>query len=308
MSAGNVFRVMLAALLLVGSAVRAQPLLFRTYLASYGVDTNPCTLQAPCRLLPAALGAVADGGEIWMLDSANYNITPVNIGKSVTILAVPGAIGSILSQYNWPAVEIEFDNLKVTLRNVVIGPVVGAQPSSPGIGLSGASELTIEDSVIENLPHVGVGIYGGGRLKINNSTLRNIGFFAVNLGNGASADISGSRLLESAAAAVYAAGHTGTTTVSISDSIISGGGQGVMAAASSGGAARIAITRSTITRTGTALLCTGGGDNAIYVGDSLVAENNSAWSASGCTIYTAGNNQFNANAGSSGAMTPLPLQ
>jgi hypothetical protein len=308
MVASSILRVTLTASLLLASAAPAQPLLFRTYVASFGVDTNPCTLQAPCRLLPAALGAVADGGEIWMLDSANYNITPVNIGKSVTILAVPGAVGSIVSQYNSPAVEIEFDNLKVTLRNVVIGPVVGAGPSPGGVVLSGASDLTIEDSVIEDLPYLGVGVSSGGRLKISNSTLRNIGFFAVNLGNGASADICGSRLLKSGAAAVYAAGYTGTTTVSISDSIISSGGQGVMAAASSGGAARIAITRSTITRTGTALLCTGGGDNAIYVGDSLVAENNSAWSASDCTIYTARNNQFNANGSSTGALTPLALQ
>ena len=31
------------------------------YLASDGLDTNACTLQEPCRLLPAALTAVADG-------------------------------------------------------------------------------------------------------------------------------------------------------------------------------------------------------------------------------------------------------
>jgi hypothetical protein len=36
--------------------------LFRAYLASDGLDTNPCSVVAPCRLLPAALAAVADGG------------------------------------------------------------------------------------------------------------------------------------------------------------------------------------------------------------------------------------------------------
>src|SRR5258706_4819435 len=71
--------------------------LFRAYLASDGNDANPCTLTLPCRLLPAALTAVADGGEVWMLDSANYNAAQVNITKSVSILAVTGAPGSLVA-------------------------------------------------------------------------------------------------------------------------------------------------------------------------------------------------------------------
>ena len=60
---------LIAAFCLAGATAHAQS--FRTYLASYGSDTNPCSVTAPCRLLPAALNAVADGGDIWMLDSAN---------------------------------------------------------------------------------------------------------------------------------------------------------------------------------------------------------------------------------------------
>jgi hypothetical protein len=32
-----------------------------------------------------------------MLDSANYNVGQVNITKSVTILAVPGVVGSVVA-------------------------------------------------------------------------------------------------------------------------------------------------------------------------------------------------------------------
>ncbi len=77
-------------MLLLSATAHAQ--LFRAYLDPSGSDANPCTLPAPCRLLPAALAAVASGGEIWMLDSANYSAGPVNITKSVTILALPGAL------------------------------------------------------------------------------------------------------------------------------------------------------------------------------------------------------------------------
>src|SRR6476659_4072782 len=79
------------------SCAPAHAQVFRAYVASDGNDANPCTLQQPCRLLPAALTVVADGGEIWMLDSANYNTGQVNVTKSVTILAIPGAVGSVVA-------------------------------------------------------------------------------------------------------------------------------------------------------------------------------------------------------------------
>ena len=97
----------------------AQAQLFRTYLASDGNDANPCTVQAPCRLLPAALAAVKDGGEVWMLDSANYNTGPVNINKSVSILAIPGAVGSVVGS-GGDAIVIDTAGVKVSLRNLRI--------------------------------------------------------------------------------------------------------------------------------------------------------------------------------------------
>src|SRR3982750_3555908 len=53
--------------------------IFRAYLSAHGNDSKPCTVSDPCRLLPAALNVVADGGEIWMVDSANFNTAPVSI-------------------------------------------------------------------------------------------------------------------------------------------------------------------------------------------------------------------------------------
>src|SRR4051812_8876772 len=76
-------------------AAHAQ--LFRAYIASFGADTNPCTVAAPCRLLPAAIAAVKDGGEIWLLDSANFNSGAVTINKNVSIQAVPGQVGSVVA-------------------------------------------------------------------------------------------------------------------------------------------------------------------------------------------------------------------
>jgi hypothetical protein len=67
------------AVAVLASAPLAHGQIFRAYLALDGVDTNPCTLAQPCRLLPAAVAAVGAGGEIWMLDSANFNVAPVTV-------------------------------------------------------------------------------------------------------------------------------------------------------------------------------------------------------------------------------------
>ena len=91
MSLATFARSALALAFTIFLAATAQAQSFRAYLASTGSDAHPCTLHFPCRLLPAALAVVANGGEIWMLDSANYNTGPVSITKSVTIQAVPGA-------------------------------------------------------------------------------------------------------------------------------------------------------------------------------------------------------------------------
>ena len=172
-------RAALRALALVSLLISAtaHATIFRAYLASDGNDANPCTLPQPCRLLPAALTAVTDGGEIWMLDSANYNTATVIVGKSVSILAVPGAVGSVLA-IGGPAISITAGGLGISLRNVVIAPLAGAG-GTHGVSMTGGSTLTVEHSLIANLPNRGVSVVGAGTVRIANSIIRNSGDFAV---------------------------------------------------------------------------------------------------------------------------------
>ncbi len=118
-------RGLLAVAFLAAWTTGANAAVFRAYLSPAGNDANPCTLSAPCRLLPAALAAVQSGGEIWMLDSANYNTAPVTINKSVTILSVPGALGSVVAT-GGNAINITAGGLTVVLRNLVIVPLPSA--------------------------------------------------------------------------------------------------------------------------------------------------------------------------------------
>ena len=43
----------------------------RSFVSSHGLDTNACTLAAPCRTLAAAFAATNAGGEIDVLDPAD---------------------------------------------------------------------------------------------------------------------------------------------------------------------------------------------------------------------------------------------
>ena len=306
----NLLRLAVAAALCAGSSAQAQ--LFRAYLISTGNDANPCTLPAPCRLLPAALNAVASGGEIWMLDSANYNTGTVTIGKSVSILAVPGAVGSIVALNGGPAISITAPNLKVALRNVVIAPVAGATAGTHGVQMTGASSLIIENSLFANLPGRGVSIVGNGTLKMSDTILRDNHGPAIYLQNGALATISTSQLIGNFGG-VNAYGTTATTTIaSISDSVISGWGEGASASTTIAGATvRVSVSRSTIEHTPFALQSTTSGVGAaeVNVGSSLIVENGYAWyqNGNGSSVVSLGNNHFSGNTlslGSKSSMAP----
>ena len=296
--------------LLLSATAQAQ--LFRAYLAPTGSDANPCTLPAPCRLLPAALAAVADGGEIWMLDSANYNTATVTIGKSVSILAVPGAVGSVVAT-GGNAIDIAAAGLKVALRNLVIVPLP-ASGATNGITMTGASALTIEDSLIANLPGNGVYVFGTGTVRIANTTLRNIGNYAVLARDGASVSISGTKMLGNVGGSVRAYSTTAATTAAIvSDSIISGVLYGVFANATVASAsARVFVTRCTIEGSFYALdsETSGVGSALVTVSGSMITNSTYGWfqNGSGAVVKSLGNNHIQDNSSTVGTLTPASLQ
>lgn len=318
MPSASPLRFAFAVLLLLASTAHAQ--LFRAYLSGTGNDANPCTLQAPCRLLPAALNAVANGGEVWMLDSANYNTATVNINKSVSILAVPGVVGSFVAQNGGSALSITADGLTIALRNMAIGRVAGAPAGEPGVLMTGDSSLTIEKSLIDRIPGNGVRIEGSGKLQLINSTVRFSGSnqYAVYLRDGAEATIINTHIVNNDGG-VLAESKVASkiTKVSISDSLISSvANANVRAATTVAGAEAYAfITRSTIERSGTSgaglrARSDDGGTASVVISSSTVASHTNVWNITGAgsTIVSLGDNHIRDFANSFGTLTNVPLQ
>jgi hypothetical protein len=329
----------LASIAALCAASVANAGLFRAYLSMNGNDANACTLQAPCRLLPAALTAVNDGGEIWMLDSANFNTAPVNITKSATILAVPGALGSVVAN-GGDAIVVNAPGVSVTLRNLVVlnlsGGTVGASGLN-GVSLFDGANLTIEDCEIYGMSGRGIRAFApGARITIRRSIVRDNAFRGISLSGALTATIDGVHVLNSPLGVIAGPG----LNMTISNSVIAGsndvgaGGVAVKAqtdasatvnltidnsvirssdtgigATSDGGSTLVAVTRSSISQNGTGVMTglSGGGAVILLSGSSVTHSGVAgADNTGGGAIQTLQNNvfQFN-NVNVNGALTTL---
>jgi hypothetical protein len=318
-----VLRIVASFLSIALLATAAQAQLFRAYVAPTGSDGNPCTLAAPCRLLPAALNAVASGGEIWMLDSANYNTSQVNITKSVSILAVPGAVGSVVATGGGDGININTAGVKVSLRNLVI---VHLTSSTNGISFLQGAELNVTDCEIANVANAGIyAAAAGGKVNVRNTQLRGAGnfgfwslgtvvasldavqakgnFYGMVVDNGSRVTITNSVATGNGHSGVFAqAPSGGTTKLAIDNTVLTGNVLYGLATQtfSAADVVEISVSRSTITNNISAGIAAGqfaGSAQTILVSDSLVTSNGTGvYFVFGTPIiYTRGNNTVELN-------------
>jgi parallel beta helix pectate lyase-like protein len=254
-----------AAVLLVVLALIASPALaaglFRAYVSSTGNDANDCSLPHPCRLLPKALSAVASGGEIWMLDSANYNTAQVNIDRSVTILAIPGALGSVVATGGGDAIFVGTAGIKVTLRNLVI---VRLGSGNDGVGINQASDLDVEDCEISNMGGSGIAAFdAAAKVRVASTRLRgnNNGFYARGT---VIASLESVTSVGNATAGIYA---DTASTVNVANSTLRNNANGVYAI---GATVSVSRTQSDANATGGILADSG---SRLVAHDSSFANN-----------------------------------
>jgi len=242
MSKSTILRSTFAfALVLLSATAQAQ--LFRTYLASTGNDANPCTVQAPCRLLPAALAAVKDGGEVWIMDSANFNTMPVVIDKSVSILAIPGALGSVVGS-GGDATLINAPGVKVSLRNLKI---LNFSAGHNGINMLDGASLKVEGCEIVGFTGAaGINIATPAVVTIVDTVVRD-NYYGILFDNGSKGDVERTTLVGNQFVGIWANSTVASSLVSVTvtDSVSSNNAYGFVASASTPSQARMTVSRST---------------------------------------------------------------
>jgi hypothetical protein len=301
----------------------AHALLFRAYVASTGNDSNPCTVAAPCRLLHAALNAVVDGGEIWILDSANFNTGTVQITKSVSIIGAPGQLASILTLNGSSGIRVDAPSGKVALRNIMVTDSV-TNPGYEGIWVGNDVKLSIEDCSFTNLAYEA--IYAdtlannSSVVHVKNSVFRNVGgvrgstyWVAVRANRGVAIDISNSQFFSTGGVMVLADGQAATTTINLTDSYLSDGFHGAAAATGSAGVkASVYVTRTTFHGIMYPLSAqtTGVGTATVTVSDSVSVGNYYGFwqNGAGSSIVSLGNNHITDNSFTTGTLTTAARQ
>src|SRR5437867_994768 len=127
----------LCLILLVLIAASAQATSLRTFVASTGLDTNPCSRTSPCRSFAAALVETAPSGEIIVLDSAGYG--PVTINQSVTIVSPPGVYAGITATSgNGITISGTTQNDVVVIRGLTIN---GGGTGNAGISAADPADI-----------------------------------------------------------------------------------------------------------------------------------------------------------------------
>jgi len=284
----------------------------QVFISSTGNDTLACTQSSPCRTIYTAASTVAAGGQVWILDSGNFSASvPTIITKSMTIQAVPGALANLTASSGQAAVQVNAPGGTVAFRNLTISDQDGLFPGVDGIDITAAGVVSIENCLFADTRRNAVYALGTNAVvHISNTTFRNVAGWAVSAEDGPTVDITGSRLLHTGGVLSYARGLNSTTLVSVTDTTISDGGEGVSAQTGMvSGTARAFVTRSTIFGTTSGLFTIAlGGPALITVSNSSITGNQNAFSIQGGAIQSLGNNYIADNGPETGTLTTIPLR
>src|SRR5438128_10310549 len=128
-------------------AVPSFATLSRTAVSINGVDTNPCSVAAPCRSFSASLAQTSVGGEVIALTSAGYGV--FSISQAVSIEAAPGVYAGITAPPSITAVVIDQSGGgMIVVRGLsIIGPP-DANGAAVFIHGSGSGDVFIENCVV----------------------------------------------------------------------------------------------------------------------------------------------------------------
>jgi hypothetical protein len=243
----------------------------------------------------------------------------VTITKSVTILAVPGAVGSFVTTGS-SALLINTPGVTITLRNLSVTRLAG---TGDGISFFAGSALTVEDcelsgvttgiyvqtttpmtnvtirnTVIQDATSTGVFLWGGVRATVDGVHLLR-GVYGLVVSTGASATVGNSVIASNSTAGVVA-GFGGSNDLVVANSLIDGNGFGAWALCNAASCdARVTLQHDTVVDNSVGVVAYSivGSTAFVMLDDNAVTRNTTGIQyTSPASIFTRGNNTVENNA------------
>ena len=209
--------LLLAVLVGLSPAVPAQAQENRTFVSAAGSDSNSCTsATSPCRHFAAAYAATPAGGEIDVLDPANYG--SLTITGPISIQGHGWASSSAAGGEAVFTISAHTGD-QINIRGVVLDGV--GRTGSVGIQFNSGGSLNVQDSVIRNFDSFGIAFVpnASSSLFVSNtliSDLTNANGTGINIapaGGSVTAIISQTDIQRVGGTGVNAAGSNTTVTL-----------------------------------------------------------------------------------------------
>lgn len=251
----------------------------RVFVSVSGSDANVCSTQAaPCRNIAAAIGQVANDGEVIVLSSGEYETAPLVIAKGVKITSPTGTVAFVRQP-----ITINAAGARVALRGLTLK---GAGAGS-AVTLAGADSLSIEETTFDS--------WNKG-LDLANPAASNVAVTnAAFILNGTAISDGGAALTTVAIAESRFEGNTTGVAVSVGSFAIRGSHLGANTTGIVAIGGSIDVSRCEIWGNGTGVQTSVDGAAAIF--RSHVFGNAVGLSAgSGSTLVSAGTNVIRGNA------------
>jgi hypothetical protein len=280
--------------------------LTRTFVSSAGVDSNPCTIAAPCASFAHAYTLTQSKGIIAALDPGKYG--PLTITYPVTINGNGWA--AITGTANGNGITINAGSGNVILTGLEVD---GAGAAYNGIVFNSGSSLTVSNCIVKDF--VGSNGTSGNGIMIA-PTSGTIDFTIVNttaLNNG-SAGIHYLPASGSSAAAIGAIDHVtaannaigmavdlsaasaGSAAVTISNSIANNNtGEGIVTASATG-TVTVTVDRDEVSSNGTGVSV--GANTTVLLSRSVIATNSAYGISNSGTAASSQDNRISGNGNS----------
>jgi hypothetical protein len=300
----SIVRIALFAFFFVAGATPSFAQATRTWVSGVGDDANPCSRTAPCKTFAGAISKTAAGGEINAIDPGGFGA--VTITKAISIIGEGVTAGILAAGTNGVIVNAGVND-NVVLRGL---DIEGAGTGLNGIRFLAGGTLHVENCTINGFTQTGIAFIpsGASRLSVEDTVVRDNnplaastygGIFIAPTGTGsADASIDETRLVRN----FHGLRVQGNSRVSARNCSASGhSGTGILAA--SAGLTQINLDGCEASNNVNGIRSEGAG-TIVRIANTLVTNNsaNGLFPTAGGAIVSFGNNQVAGN-GTNGAPT-----